>query len=434
MHSEGQWWVAPHGPSAILTTLLRSKRDQSLARLVALTRLCLEAAPQECAESGVNKALAALKDMPQLAVEKSLTETPSFGCWLNMVESALSSHIGQRNYDGFFASSLPADPPALVALLNELWRYVAGAAIIAERSPPSFHTWFSGEVSLPGTSSWMPSVNAGEEITSVSITSDRKPAITAGDQTCRLDLDRTDVFSRLWAKDEQFPGERRGRLAEEEALAAYAARLTGAISMLRQTRPLLTEEIGLTMRSVIPLLSVDPDINLSVSAPEFFGATMVTYDSTPMLAEALAHEYRHNLLNAITDVSALVEPEGERQIVYSPWRDDPRPVMGLFHALFTFTEVVEFLRNAVLSRTFSTVNARAAARRCTAHATRLEIGIQEIEGVRDLSQFGVQMIEGFKNALLDIRADLPTLMSIGGQDPVEAVYEHERLFRNKKRN
>ena len=90
MHSEGQWWVAPHGSSAILTTLLRSKRDQSLARLVALTRLCLEAAPQECAESGVNKALAALKDMPQLAVEKALTETPSFGCWLNMVESALS--------------------------------------------------------------------------------------------------------------------------------------------------------------------------------------------------------------------------------------------------------------------------------------------------------------------------------------------------------
>ena len=432
MEGDGHWWVAPHGSSAILTTLLRNKRDQSLARLVALTRLCLEVAPLECTESRVSEAMAFLKDMPPLAVEKALTETPSFGCWLNMVESALSSHIGRRSYDGFFASSLPSDPPALVALLNELWRYVAGAAIIAERSPPSFHTWFSGEVSLPGTSSWMPWVNAGEEIELVSMTSNRKPAMTAGDETCRLLLDRTDALCRLWAEDERFPGERRGQLAEPEALVAYAARLTGAVSLLRQMRPLLTEEIGLTMRTVIPLLSVDPDINLSVSAPEFFGATMVTYDSTPMLAEALAHEYRHNLLNAITEVSPLAEPEGERQIVYSPWRDDPRPVMGLFHALFTFTEVVEVLRSAVRSGTLSKVNARAAARRCTAHATRLEIGVQEIEGVPGLSQFGLDMISGFKNALLDIRSDLPSLISIGGQDPIEAVYEHERLFRNTK--
>lgn len=429
MQDNGSWWVAPHGSSAALTTLLRSKRDQNLARSVALVRLCQEAAPRECKETGVANAFNTLKELPPQSVDGALTGTPSFGCWLDMAESALSSHLGQRSYDGYFASKLPSNPPALVALLAELWRYVAGAAVTAGRAPPSFRTWFTGDVALPGTFGWLPGVSAGEEITPARLASDLKQAVTAGDEACRIELARADVFLRLWAEEEIFPGGCRGALAEAESLTAYAARLSGAVSLLRQTRPLLVEEIARTMRSVVPLLSLNPDINLSVSAPEFFGAAMVTYDSTPMLAEALAHEYRHNLLNAITEVSALVTPDGEREIVYSPWREDPRPVMGLFHALFTFTEVAEFLRAAVRSDVLSAVNARAAARRCLAHVGRLEIGIQEIETVSGVTDFGSQMIDGFKGALRCLQQDLPVLISLGGTDATDAIREHERLFR-----
>jgi hypothetical protein len=104
--------------------------------------------------------------------------------------------------------------------------------------------------------------------------------------------------------------------------------------------------------------------------------------------------------------------------------------MGLFHALFAFTEVAEFPRAAVRSGELSPVNTRAAARRCLAHVARLEIGIEEFEGIPGMTEFGSQMVAGLKDALLGLR-DVPTLASLGGTDSTEVVYNHERSYRRR---
>ncbi len=103
-------------------------------------------------------------------------------------------------------------------------------------------------------------------------------------------------------------------------------------------------------------------------------------------------------------------------------------------ALFTFTEVAEFLRAAVHSGKLSPTNTRAAARRCLAHMVRLEIGIDEMDAVTGLTTFGSQMMTGFKDAFLGLRADVPSFTSLGGTDSTEAVREHERIHRNRTAN
>ena len=434
MPTDGRWWVQPRGSSIALKEILRDKRERDLGRLVALVHLSRESTREEFNEARAGDCFEILKGLPASAIGRALLEQPTFGCWFSMVESALSARLGERPYDGYFASIMPSDYPPLVSLLAELWRYAAGAAMVASRSLPKFRLYFSGDVSFPGAHRWLPASTAGHSIDMNQANASAKEAVLVGDEGCQLELDRADVFLRFWAQEEAFPGDQRGVLAEAEALDGFAARLSGAVALLRLTRPSLVEEISLVMRSVVPLLSIDPEVNLSVSAPEFLGTAMITYDSTPMLAEALAHEYRHNLLNALTEGSPLVTQEAATRSVYSPWRDDPRPVMGLLHALFTFTEVAEFLRAAVHSGKLSPTNTRAAARRCLAHMVRLEIGIDEMDAVTGLTTFGSQMMTGFKDAFLGLRADVPSFTSLGGTDSTEAVREHERIHRNRTAN
>lgn len=58
------------------------------------------------------------------------------------------------------------------------------------------------------------------------------------------------------------------------------------------------------------------------------------------IADSLIHEYRHQklyILESLYPISLKNEP-----LVSSPWRDDPRPPSGLFHAIFVFLKLLEF--------------------------------------------------------------------------------------------
>jgi HEXXH motif-containing protein len=55
------------------------------------------------------------------------------------------------------------------------------------------------------------------------------------------------------------------------------------------------------------------------------------------LAEAIVHEYFHNELFLHQESAELFDTRDE--LYYSPWRDDARPLNGLFHGAFVFTAV-----------------------------------------------------------------------------------------------
>jgi len=41
-------------------------------------------------------------------------------------------------------------------------------------------------------------------------------------------------------------------------------------------------------------------------------------------------------LNAVVE---LVDLPGGKELFYAPWRDDPRPLLGLLHGIYAFTAV-----------------------------------------------------------------------------------------------
>ena len=78
--------------------------------------------------------------------------------------------------------------------------------------------------------------------------------------------------------------------------------------------------------------------------------TMFWYSVTDqplLMAEMIIHEYSHQRLFRLQDIDPLIDPEihgsgWERCEIYSPWRDDPRPINGVFHGFVVFTEASRF--------------------------------------------------------------------------------------------
>ena len=94
--------------------------------------------------------------------------------------------------------------------------------------------------------------------------------------------------------------------------------------------------------SVVVPLTPHSDTNLvSATTPAAFGAIATSWPPDPVtLAETLVHEFQHVKLCGLMDMVPLVESGGE--MVYAPWRQDPRPASGLVQGVYAHLGIVRF--------------------------------------------------------------------------------------------
>ena len=56
------------------------------------------------------------------------------------------------------------------------------------------------------------------------------------------------------------------------------------------------------------------------------------------------HEFQHAKLGGLIHLVDLLEDDDRKEIFYAPWRDDPRPLGGLFQGVYAFLGVTAFWR------------------------------------------------------------------------------------------
>jgi HEXXH motif-containing protein len=106
---------------------------------------------------------------------------------------------------------------------------------------------------------------------------------------------------------------------------------------------LLGSEIDTAVRAIVPVRSQNPEVHISATFKEAPGVIALSWTpDTPVLAEALVHEYHHGKLNTLFAADVLITGPTKEAIFYSPWRPDPRPLVGLLHGVFAFHSVVDF--------------------------------------------------------------------------------------------
>ena len=99
-------------------------------------------------------------------------------------------------------------------------------------------------------------------------------------------------------------------------------------------------ELATGLRALVPI-PPGSDVVGSSSPAAFGGMALSGNGSATKIAEAMVHELQHSKINALLELVELAEDDREPRC-YAPWRDDPRPVLGVLHGVVAFSSGVEF--------------------------------------------------------------------------------------------
>jgi HEXXH motif-containing protein len=92
---------------------------------------------------------------------------------------------------------------------------------------------------------------------------------------------------------------------------------------------------------IVPLTPQSKTDLISATSPAAFGAVATSWPPDPVtMAETLVHEFQHVKLCGLLDLLPLASSGGE--MVYAPWRQDPRPAGGLLQGIYAHLGIVRF--------------------------------------------------------------------------------------------
>jgi hypothetical protein len=163
----------------------------------------------------------------------------------------------------------------------------------------------------------------------------------------RLTAERDGLILRVRLEDTD---PLRGRLGltpaprlDDAAVGEWQHQLDEAWRLLTDRHRPAAETLAAVLSVIVP---VEPDPGaggISATSAEAYGAVALSAPTDPVsLAVGLLHECQHSVLNAAHFLFDLVRPTGT--VGYSPWRDDPRPALGILHGAYAYQAVTRFWR------------------------------------------------------------------------------------------
>ncbi|MEV4949479.1 HEXXH motif-containing putative peptide modification protein [Streptomyces sp. NPDC053755] len=126
---------------------------------------------------------------------------------------------------------------------------------------------------------------------------------------------------------------------------AWAARWRAAQDLLARTDPVRGTEVRRAVRAVVPLTAHGPrSVGATLSAAP--GAVLTSPPAgAPDLAETLVHEIHHSKLATLHALVPLYLP-GRAVTHRVGWRQDPRPVAGVFQGAYAHLALTDLWRRA----------------------------------------------------------------------------------------
>ncbi len=132
---------------------------------------------------------------------------------------------------------------------------------------------------------------------------------------------------------------------------AVLLKLNKAFSILRLIDPIY-DCITDLVQAIHILRQPDADIDLSYSHPQIPFSIFISVCnddsviSNLRVAESILHEAMHLKLTLIENNVSLIKPN-TKNLYYSPWREELRPIQGVLHGLFVFRAIYEFYKRII---------------------------------------------------------------------------------------
>jgi hypothetical protein len=177
----------------------------------------------------------------------------------------------------------------------------------------------------------------------------------------------------------------RARL-DDAAIERWRRQFDAAWAILRRRHQDRLPAITAAIRCLVPVEQGGRFGGVSASSRDAAGAIALTEPVSPdRLAATLVHEIQHFRLNALHDLVPLYGGS-PGELLYSPWRNDPRELPGLLHGTAAFLGVAEFW-----SREWATAGRRAELMYART-VRQLHVGCRILGDSPDLTPTGTALV------------------------------------------
>jgi HEXXH motif-containing protein len=216
---------------------------------------------------------------------------------------------------------------------------------------------------------------------------------TAGGTKLEVQLDDVDPYWQVFGLP------LRDQLDNEE-FERWQGRLAATWDILAERHPHRLDTMAAAVRCLIPVARAGRFGRVSASSADAPGAIALTEPTNPTrLAATLIHESQHYRLGALHDLRPLYRPS-PRNLLYSPWRNDPRPLSGVVHGIQAFLGVADFwLREP---------SDPIADLEYTRHAGQLRVATEVLAGADGLTPLGRALADALHTAVDALPTDVGT--------------------------
>ena len=209
-------------------------------------------------------------------------------------------------------------------------------------------------------------------------------------------LDNEDPFiTSGWSLLYKNPDGTNYNLTTREAVLSNYILFSNACKIISNVWPEMEFNIANTLRNIHIIESPYDDKHVSCTAANYFGSILLSFGNEYLLAEAIVHEYSHNVLNMVIANGEMFNGNvPEEEVYYSPWRNDPRHISGLLHAVFVFNNVCKLFDKIISNSKNDFVYER-----------QITIIVKLIMGIKVLKEFDFQT-KFAKNFIQDLEKDI----------------------------
>ena len=136
----------------------------------------------------------------------------------------------------------------------------------------------------------------------------------------------------------------------------------------------------------------------NISHSDLPGSFVVSVADDPyMMADFFIHEFHHNRFFFVEELGAFFAHDRDnlmtRSDYYSPFRDDPRPLHGIFHGLYVYLAVWRFWYAVYRSGETSGLRRAAVSDQVALASMQIAISVAQLKRFAEFTPLGTQLFE-----------------------------------------
>jgi HEXXH motif-containing protein len=227
------------------------------------------------------------------------------------------------------------------------------------------------------------------------------------------------------------PGNRLYKFAtvDHEAWRGWRTSVEVALTSLKTFARGAYDEVTGNIRVLIPVQSEGQDVNVSASLPNLLGAIYLSWSADYLtVVETLVHEYAHNKLNALFISDEIIKNAQTAAPIYSPWKDQLRPLTGVMHAIFAFENVCQTWQHYLRSEDeFSEETLLVIRRRSYELHMQVMAAIEGLDESAEYTPLGAELMQHIRTIMV---ANEPLLSKLpaGEREQIdEQLYTHRLM-------